>query len=209
MDIRRIEANDKDSVNLVLEGSLEQLQRIEQLFRSGQLNEILGITVEDIQVTLPVKEKDIVPSEVLVNLSQWLNNVVDDFWETVKEVLDEERVDLIFSHRYSSSPAVLKAQHIVLGMPPNSHSLALVVAIMEQSGQERDICLQVHPIGSKNLPDNLNFVALDTTSGQTIVQDQAGNDREWIQLNINGQPGEEFTIKIQLGDVNVTQNFII
>lgn len=66
MDIRRIEANDKDSVNLVLEGSLEQLQRIEQLFRSGQLNEILGITVEDIQVTLPVKEKDIVPSEVLV-----------------------------------------------------------------------------------------------------------------------------------------------
>lgn len=209
MEIRRIEANDKDSVNLVLEGSLEQLQRIQELFRSGQLNEILGIPVEDIQVTLPVKEKDVVHREVLVNLSQWLNNVVDELWKTVQEVLDEERVELIFSHRSASSQTVLKAQPIVLGMPPNSHSLALVVAVIAQAGQERDICLQVHPIGSKNLPESLKFVAIDTTSGQTIVQDKAGNYREWIQLNLNGQPGEEFSIKIEVADVSVTQSFVI
>jgi len=209
MEIRRIEANDKDSVNLVVEGSLEQLQRIQQLFRSGQLNEILGIPVEDIQVTLPVKEKDVVHREVLVNLSQWLNNVVDQLWKTVQEVLDEERVDLIFSHRSASSQAVLKAQQIVLGMPPNSHSLALVVAVIEQAGQERDICLQVHPIGSKNLPESLKFVAIDTTSGQTIVQDKAGNYREWIQLNINGKSGEEFSIRVEVGDLSVAQNFVI
>jgi hypothetical protein len=69
MDIRRIEANDEDSVHLVLEGSLERLQRIEQLFKSGKLKDILGITVEDVQLTLPVKEETVVPSETLVNLS--------------------------------------------------------------------------------------------------------------------------------------------
>ena len=209
MDIRRIEAHDEDSVHLVVEGSLEKLQRIEQLFKSGQLKEILGITVDDVQLTLPVKEEAVVPSETLVNLSQWLQNVVDDIWKTVQEVLDEPRVELIFGGRSASSKAVLKAQQIVLGIPPNSHSLALVVAVSQKPSQERDICLQVHPIGSKNLPYNLKLVAIDTTSGQSIVQDQAGNYREWIQLNLNGQPGEEFNIKIELGDVSVTQNFII
>jgi hypothetical protein len=209
MDIRRIEAHDEDSVHLVVEGSLEKLQRIEQLFKSGQLKEILGITVDDVQLTLPVKEEAVVPSETLVNLSQWLQNVVDDIWKTVQEVLDEPRVELMFSGRSASSKAVLKAQQIVLVMPPKSHSLALVVAVSQKSSQERDICLQVHPIGSKNLPYSLKLVAIDTTSGQTIVQDQAGNYREWIQLNLNGQPGEEFSIRIELGDVSVTQNFII
>lgn len=208
MEIRRIEADDEDSVNLVLEGSLEQWQRIEQLFKSGKLKDILGITVDDIQVSLPVKEKDVVPREVLVNLSHWLNNVVDDIWKNVQEVLDEERVELIFSHRYSTSPAMLKAQAIVLEMPPNSHSLALVVAVIEKAVKERDIYLQVHPIGRKNLPDGLEFVAIDTTSGQTIVQDKAGERREWIQLNLNGKPGEEFSIKIELGEVSVAQNFV-
>lgn len=209
MDIRRIEAHDEDSVHLVLEGSLEQWQRIEQLFKSGQLKEILGITVDDVQLTLPVKEEAVVPSKVLVNLSLWLQNVVDDIWKTVQEVLDEPRVELMFSGRSASSKAVRKAQEIVLGMSPNSHSVALVVAVSQKPSQERDICLQVHPIGSKNLPYSLKFVAIDTTSGQTIVQDQAGNYREWIQLNLNGKPGEEFNIRIELGDVSVTQNFII
>lgn len=209
MDLRRIEANDEDSVHLVLEGSLERLQRIEQLFKSGQLNEILGITVDDVQVILPVKEEAVVPSQVPVNLSLWLQNVVDDVWKTVQEVLDEPRVELMFSGRSASSKAVLKAQEIVLGMPRNSRSLGLVVAVSQKPSQERDICLQVHPIGSTNLPDHLKFVAIDTTSGQTIVQDQAGNYREWIQLNLNGKPGEEFNIRIELGDVSVTQNFII
>ncbi|MEG3841474.1 DUF1822 family protein [Microcoleus sp. herbarium14] len=209
MDIRRIEAHDEDSVHLVVEGSLEKLQRIEQLFKSGQLKEILGITVDDVQLTLPVKEEAVVPSETLVNLSQWLQNVVDDIWKTVQEVLDEQRVELILGGRSASSKAVLKAQQIVLGRPPNSHSLALVVAVIPKPGQEREIFLQVHPIGSKNLPYSLKFVAIDTTSHQTIVEDQAGNDREWIQLNLNGQPGEEFSIKIELADVSVTQSFII
>lgn len=209
MDIRRIEAHDEDSVHLVVEGSLEKLQRIEQLFKSGQLKEILGITVDDVQLTLPVKEEAVVPSETLVNLSQWLQNVVDDIWKTVQEVLDEPRVELMFSGRSASSKAVLKAQQIVLEMPPNSHSLGLVVAVSQKPSQEMDICLQVHPIGSKNLPYSLKFVAIDTTSGQTIVQDQAGNYREWIQLNLNGKPGEEFSIRIELGDASVTQNFII
>lgn len=209
MDIRRIEANDEDSVHLVLEGSLERLQRIEQLFKSGQLKEILGITVDDVQLTLPVKEEAVVPSEVLVNLSQWLQNVVDDIWKTVQEVLDEQRLELILGSRSVSSNAMLKAQQIVLGVPPNSHSLALVVAVSQKPSQERAICLQVHPIGSKNLPYSLKFVAIDTISGKTIVEDQAGNYREWIQLNLNGKPGEEFNIRIELGDVSVTQNFII
>jgi CHAT domain len=48
--------------------------------------------------------------------------VVGDIWKTVQEVLDEQRIELIFSSRAANSKAVLKAQQIVLGMPPNSHS---------------------------------------------------------------------------------------
>ncbi|MEH2102847.1 MAG: pentapeptide repeat-containing protein [Nostoc sp.] len=45
---------ERGSIKLILEGSQEGLERLENLFRSGQLEDVLGVSVEDVEfVTLP------------------------------------------------------------------------------------------------------------------------------------------------------------
>jgi Protein of unknown function (DUF1822) len=47
------------------------------------------------------------------------------------------------------------------------------------------------------------------TSGKTLLEVEAKNADRWIQLNISGKPVEQFTVQIQLGDVNRKLNFVI
>jgi transcriptional regulator with XRE-family HTH domain len=44
---------EKGSIRLILEGSQESLEQIEALFKSGQLKEVEGIQVEDVQILAP------------------------------------------------------------------------------------------------------------------------------------------------------------
>jgi uncharacterized protein YjbI with pentapeptide repeats/transcriptional regulator with XRE-family HTH domain len=45
---------ERGSIKLILEGSQEGLERLENLFRSGQLEDVLGVSIEDVEfVTLP------------------------------------------------------------------------------------------------------------------------------------------------------------
>ncbi|WP_099065822.1 pentapeptide repeat-containing protein [Nostoc linckia] len=50
---------ERGSIKLILEGSQEGLERLENLFRSGQLEDVLGISVENVEfITLPNSTSD-------------------------------------------------------------------------------------------------------------------------------------------------------
>jgi Protein of unknown function (DUF1822) len=69
--------------------------------------------------------------------------------------------------------------------------------------------LQIHPRGDENyLPPELKFVALDA-SGKVIAEEKAGIYREWVQLDISGTPGEQFSVTIKSNEAVLVRNFVI
>ncbi len=197
----------KGSVLLFFEGSQEGFVRLEELFRSGELQQILGVTVEAVQFI--TEDTPVAISQMVVNLSQWLDNVIEGTWQTVEDVLGTQRANQVFPARsVPLSEGVVRAIQFDLEIEPTSASLALVVAVIPNN-QEMAIRLQVHPTGSKTyLPPGLKCLVLDT-SGKILLEVQAKNYDERMQLNINGKPGEQFRLLIQIGDAIWAQNFMI
>jgi hypothetical protein len=198
--LRRIE---EGCMELIFDGSEESLKKLDVLFKSGQLREILDIPVqdvydEDVAVSLP---------QPVVNLSQWLQNVFDSGWQTLEEVLGTRQEQLIFA-RSGVGDSVIRAEQIQLAIPSSELSLALVVAVKPTSVENRNIRLQVHSITNKILPQGLQCNVLDI-SGNNILKVQAQNNDKSIQLDINGQSGEEFSVQIQIDNAKTVRNFMI
>ncbi|MDF5733709.1 MAG: DUF1822 family protein, partial [Rhizonema sp. PD38] len=200
--LRRIE---EGCMELIFDGSQKSLEKLDALFKSGELAEILGIPVQDVRNV----DFDISLDEIVVSLSQWLQNVIGAGWQTVEEVLGTQKANLVFATRsILSVESVVRAKQINLEIPGSENSLGLVVAVIPKSTDGRDIHLQVHSSSSKTLPQGLKCVVLDI-SGKNLFEVKAKNNDRWIQLGISGQVGEQFSVQIQMGDANTTQNFVI
>lgn len=181
-------------------GNLPEAIRVEDL-QSVELLEDL-----EIQAEIASRKK----TEKAINLSEWLDNVIDRVWRTVEEVLGEEKTVLALgtARRGLSSQGVVRAESINLGTSASDLPLDLVVGVFPKVGEKIDVYLQVHPTDSPYLPVGLKFAVLDAF-GKTLREDQANNKREWLQLNISGKPGEKFSVKVELGRDSMTKNFLI
>jgi Protein of unknown function (DUF1822) len=145
------------------------------------------------------------------NLGQWLENIFSETWLTVQEVLGEERTKWVFSARLRIAQAVMRASKIELKTQANSCLLALIIAVIPPKSEEKvtKICVQIHPRGNEiYLPSELKFVALGT-SGEVIAEGKSGIYREWVQLDISGTPGEQFSVTIESNDAVLVRNFVI
>ena len=142
-----------------------------------------------------------------IALSQWLAGVFDTIWQTLPEVLGEPRTQLLFAARSSAQGVVRAAPIEWTGQSP-ADSLALVVAVQPKPDLERDIVLQVHPTEGQTLPVNLTLAVLDIY-GEVIEKDQSGKTSDWIQLDVDGKQGEQFAVKVELGEASSTWNFAI
>ncbi len=150
-----------------------------------------------------------------VNLSHWLQNVFDTGWHTVQNLFESEP-ELQFAFR---SPQVLGMTASVTGNRPikrgkllslerGKEQVALFVELMTTDAPDIDISVEVYPTnGQKNLPNDLQLMVLDD-EGETLMQARA-NKTENLLFELSGEPGEHFTVKLALGDVSVTENFLI
>ena len=158
-------------------------------------------------------------SQTLVNLSQWLQNVFEIGWQSIEFLLDRAQTNLDFSFRRANSSKEPESQHpsgsvrraklIDLGMQLAGYSVALTVELRPESEQKTDIVLQVHPTGSQiYLPPLLQLIVIDE-SQKTFLEAQARSTDNYIQLQFRGEPRERFSVKIALGDISITENFVI
>lgn len=189
-----------------LEKLLDELEKVATL-KSSFAN--TSSQVSDNTQFLQIQATDITQNLTIVNLSQWLQNLVDVGWQTVEEVFAREKAYLIFATRSAQpSQSIVRAQKISLGTLPTDEELALVIAVVPKVAQEREIILQVHPTRTNTLPPGLQSIVLDT-NGNILLQVEAKNADNKIQLNIDGQPGEQFRLKIALGEASFTKDFVI
>jgi hypothetical protein len=143
----------------------------------------------------------------LVNLSQWFENIFEVGWQAVETLLgtEPEPTDLALSFR--NAPCMRRCKLIELGTP--SQLVAVIVEITGESEQEQEITVEAQPPqGQTYLPSNLQLMVLDE-DGEAVLDAHARSDNRTIQLEFDGEQGDRFSVKVALGDVSVTENFVI
>ncbi|MGL4619481.1 DUF1822 family protein [Chroococcidiopsis sp.] len=159
------------------------------------------------------------PSTSTVNLRQWFQNTFEPGWQTVVSLLNPAEHNLAFSFRKTEElntnevdrpeNFVRRAKLIDLGMQLAGHAVALVMELRPASEQKTDLIVQVHPTGRETfLPPSLQLIVLDE-SGSVFLEAKARRADNYIQLQFSGTTGERFSVKVALGDVGITEHFII
>lgn len=159
-----------------------------------------------------------IPNTTKVNLSQWLGNIFDTGWQAIETLLNSGEPELGFAFRGAESAlleqepsdtSIKRAKLIDLGMQLAGHSVALIVELTPQSHNRRHILLQVHPTSNQiYLPPLLQLTVLDE-SGLVFLEAQARSADNYIQLQFNGLPGEQFSVQVALGDTRILEDFVI
>jgi CHAT domain len=90
------------SIKLILEGSQEGLERLETLFKSGELSEVLGISVEDIyfltneNVCASEGTKSEGNNEIDANVKELVKSILGQVWRVQYRALGDASVDKLY-----------------------------------------------------------------------------------------------------------------
>ncbi|NDJ17144.1 DUF1822 family protein [Myxacorys almedinensis] len=96
-----------------------------------------------------------------------------------------------------------------LGMQIAGQAIALAVAIVQKANGQVGVLLQVYPTRPEAfLPPNLTLLLLDE-SGRSLREIVARQADICLQLKLSGEPGEEFSVRVTLGEASITEHFVI
>lgn len=139
-----------------------------------------------------------------IQLSQWLHNIFTENWQTIEEIFAERRLTLAFRNAN-----VRRAKIIDLGINLASQQVVLVVTLLPENSQKMGIQLRVYPAGDRAyLPPQLELTIL-TETGEVFREVTARSADEFIQYEFSGQTGEQFGVRIALGEVSIAETFVI
>lgn len=152
----------------------------------------------------------------LVNLKQWLENIFEAGWQEIETLLGTQGVNPAWSLRSGGGTFISRGKLINLGKLLSDaygglrqRAVVLVVTLPQGNEQEMDIIVEVHPTnGQHYLPPNLHLMVLDF-EGASVMEAQTRSSNKNIQLEFSCEVGERFSVKLALGDISITENFII
>ncbi len=138
--------------------------------------------------------------QALVNLLHTTQND-ETLWTAVESLW---RID-------PGNPAtgVRRVKIVDLGMQVAGEAVALAVALVQRAEERVSILLQVYPVGNESyLPPDLKLILLDES--RNILSEVAARRADvYIQLKLNGQPGEQFSVQVALGEASIMEDFVI
>ena len=193
-DIRR------GCIELVLSGSEEGLKRLESLVNSGELTELNGVKIINVESTVE-------PSKT-VRLSNWLDNLVESGWQALEEFLNPRQLQF----ENIRSDDIRKGKLIDRTMLCDGFAVVLTLKQQPLADDSVDIILRLYPTEEQvHLPSDIKMrmFCRDEDDNQVSTTMQANSSDEWIQLHFTGKPSEQFGVEIVKGDISVVENFVI
>ena len=174
-----------------------------------------ALPVVDNQVTQVSEKVSELVSSTTTKLSQWLQGVIDEAWQTIDSISNPE-LNLAFSTR-NVDKATKKAKIIDLGIDLGNRKVALLVNISpdksannknEISEEKINVLAQLYPMsGEKYLPQNIKFMLI-SKAGKTLQEVTSRIQDNYIQLKpFKGKTGKKFSIQISLGDISIKEDF--
>jgi hypothetical protein len=152
----------------------------------------------------------------IANLSNWLQNLFEAGWLELETLLDGNQPQYAWRNReFLSSIAnasnlteVRRGKLIDFGLQMSGCIVALVITISQVTQNETSIRLAIYPMTDTFLPEFLKLVVLDD-SGNIFLQAQARSIDNYIQLQLSGNKGENFSVQVSLAEVLLTENFVV
>ncbi|MDB9316617.1 DUF1822 family protein [Nodularia spumigena] len=211
--------------NLPLEGTENLIGYVVvQLNETLTQAEILGFLPINAISKNPVKQiaiSDLKSVDVLIDhiydaqeaiSGQKLMNIIHLVQQAFKDVLEEPT--LSYAHRSTSELRELSENHqdsenhLVVEIDLGLQKLLLIVEMAFKDEQRKLIRLQLESINTSELPP-LQLYIIEETGEIFPHQIESENPNHLQFKTFNGRIGEHFSIKIVLGDVSVTENFIV
>lgn len=144
----------------------------------------------------------------LVNLSQWFKHIFENNWESIEAVLSNEATEPALAFRSQLKASNLKRCKL-LKLGTQEELVALIVNIAPESDSNINILVELMPASNRTyLPANLQLILLDEDE-QAIIDTKTKEHNQHIQLDLSGEPGEYFSIKVVLGEASFREDFII
>lgn len=185
----------------------------------SQLQPLAALLTHLHQLRHPVTVPDATKSG---DVMKWVQQRAADFfgagWQQVEELLaPPHRMALSFRHqleRSTISPApasmgVCRGKLIDLGMQLVGQAVALVIEFVPQPNGSAKVLLQVHPSeGATMLPPDLQLQVL-SEFGTVLRQVQSRTIDNYIQLELVAEAGEQFNVRVALGQAEVTERFVV
>jgi Protein of unknown function (DUF1822) len=141
-----------------------------------------------------------------INLGHWLENIFAADWQTVEEILGMQEQNLAL---LVTTAGVKRAKLIDLGIRLDGADVALIVTIKPEEAQRIGILIQLYSLSDVTyLPENLQLILL-SNDRQVISVVTARIADNVIQLDFDGEPGEEFSVQVAWGNISVTEDFVI
>lgn len=156
----------------------------------------------------------------VTDLAQWLNDVFDAGWQSIESLFSPEQLTpaLSFRHRDESNldrfdsfagTEITKAKTIDLGMQLYDLQLIVLLKVIPEENNSVSITLQIHPQPNEPyLPETLTLRILED-SKKVLMEAQARNQDNFIQLQFSGKPKEKFTVEIAFEEAIFSESFII
>ncbi|WP_424097428.1 DUF1822 family protein [Moorena producens] len=142
----------------------------------------------------------------MTQLSQWLEHIFEAGWQSLESLLGNNGPQLAFAFR-TKSETIKRCKQIEWGKP--NQGVALVVALTPESETTLNVLLQLNPInGQTYLPPNLQLLLLDEEQ-EMLINAQARNEDQAIQLDFTCEPGDRFSVKVALDNASVIEEFVI
>lgn len=143
----------------------------------------------------------------MTQLTQWLEHIFEAGWQSVETLLGNQGAQPAFAFRTKSDQSIRRCKQIEWGKP--NQGVALVVALTPESETTLNVLLQLNPINGQNyLPPNLQLLLLDEEQ-EMLINAQARNQDQSIQLDFSCEVGDRFSVKVALDNASVIEEFVI
>jgi Protein of unknown function (DUF1822) len=153
--------------------------------------------------------------ESSVKLSHWLDCIFESSWQTIEAVFSppqmafrcgENRLQLGNERATPDRDTIERIK--VLNLPGLDTPLALLVRLLSHDRSKMNIGVEVYPTGDlTHLPTDLKLAILDE-EGDAVMQAEARTTKN-IQFKFSGEAGEQFSVKVALGNTHLTESFLI
>ncbi|MEH2288928.1 DUF1822 family protein [Nostoc sp.] len=180
---------------------INQLQPLDNLLEYlEELSQFQVAEIADTSLTL---------NQNIINLKQWLENIFEAGWQEVETLLGTPSVSPALSIRSGNGASISRGKLIDLGEFWSERTVILIVTLPPDNEQEMDIIVELHPTnGLEYLPPNLHLMVLDF-EGASVMEAQTRSSNKNIQFEFSCEVGERFGVKLVLGDISITENFVI
>ena len=156
-------------------------------------------------------------NEVIASLSNWLQNLFESGWEEIENLLDSRQSQYAYRTREISRSLhndldnlteVRRGKLIDFVFQMTGCLVALIITISQSNQNEISIRIALYPISETFLPEFLKLAVLND-EGKVFLQAQSRSIDNYIQIQLSGNTGEHFSIRVSLAESYLIENFII